>query len=346
MTTSPTASASSAVFSYRRYFNGPPQLFPGATGIAEGRINNNDFGRNAVVDYTNTVTPTALINLRLSFARNRFSLRQSGPRFRALQPGLAHRPRHCGGPPDVPRFDVSTQTSLGGGDHRQSGFNNYGLAGSFTKLSGNHTIKAGYEGRMLRINVWEARAAGTFGFTAAMTQGPNPAVSSATAGFGFASFLLGAGTSGNFYQNWKNVAANSFYHAFYVQDDWRITRKLTLNLGLRYDFDTPRTERFNRMSWFDPSLASPLASVNGYSNLKGALRFVGADGNGRSQYSGDYNNFAPRLGLAYQINNKTAVRAGFAQLFGPSTLAAQGTVGPMASASNPPGSPASMDSHL
>lgn len=315
-------------FSYRKYFNGPPQLFPGATGIAEGRINNNDFGRNAVVDYTNTVTPTALLNLRVSFARNRFLYDNQGLDFVPSSLGLPSALDSAVDRLMFPRFDVSTQTSLGGGDHRQSGFNNYGLAGSFTKLSGNHTIKAGYEGRMLRINVWEARAAGTFGFTAAMTQGPNPAVSSSSAGFGFASFLLGAGTSGNFYQNWKNVAANSFYHAFYIQDDWRITRKLTLNLGLRYDFDTPRTERFNRMSWFDPSLASPLASVAGYSNLKGALRFVGADGNGRSQYTGDYNNFAPRLGLAYQIDNKTAVRAGFAQLFGPSTLAAQGTVGP------------------
>jgi hypothetical protein len=176
--------------------------------------------------------------------------------------------------------------------------------------------------------VWEARAAGTFNFTALMTQGPNPAVSSAAAGFGFASFLLGAGSSGNFYQNWKNVASESFYHAFYIQDDWRITRKLTLNLGVRYDFDTPRTERYNRMSWFDPSAKSPLSVVPGFANLSGALQFVGVGGNSRSQFDGDWNNIAPRLGLAYQIDNKTAIRAGFAQLFGPSTLAGQGTVGP------------------
>jgi hypothetical protein len=87
-------------------------------------------------------------------------------------------------------------------------------------------------------------------------------------------FLLGAGSSGNLFQNWKNVASQSFYQAFYIQDDFRITRKLTLNLGLRYDFDTPRTERFNRMSWFDPSLASPLATA--VPGLTGGLRFVGA----------------------------------------------------------------------
>jgi hypothetical protein len=312
--------------SYRRSFNGPPQLFPGDLGIAEGRVNNNDFGRNFIADYTNTLSPTMLLNLRASFARNRFLFDNQGLNFVPSSLGL---PRDIDAAVDrymFPRFDVAGQTSLGGNDHRQSGFNNYGLAGSLSKLTGKHSLKMGYEGRMLRINVWEARAAATFGFTAGMTQGPNPNAASATAGYGFASFLLGAGSSGNLFQNWKNVASQSFYQAFYIQDDFRITRKLTLNLGLRYDFDTPRTERFNRMSWFDPSLASPLATA--VPGLKGGLRFVGVDGNNRSQYTGDWNNWAPRLGLAYQLDNKTAIRAAFAQLFGPSTLAAQGTVGP------------------
>ena len=316
-------------FSYRRYFNGPPALFPADLTIAEGRINNNDYGRNAVIDYTNTLNPNTLLNLRLSFARNRFLYDNQGLGFVPSSLGL---PKDLDAAVDrlmFPRFDISGQTSLGGGDHRQSGFNNYGLAGSLSKVVGRHSLKFGYEGRMLRINVWEARAAGTFQFNAGMTQGPNPNAASSTAGYGFASFLLGTGSGGNFYQNWKNVASQSFYHAFYIQDDWRITRKLTLNLGVRYDFDTPRTERFNRMSWFDPDLRSPLAdTVPGYSNLKGGLRFVGVDGNSRTQFNGDFNNIAPRLGLAYQVDKKTAVRAGFAQLFGPSTLAAQGTVGP------------------
>ena len=270
-------------FSYRRSYNAPPQLFPGDLGIAEGRVINNDFGRNAVVDYTNTIGPATVVNVRLSFARNRFLYDNQGLGFVPSSLGL---PKALDSAVDrymFPRFDVSTQTSLGGNDHRQSGFNNYGLSPSLSKIMGKHSLKAGYEGRMLRINVWEARAAGTFGFTAAFTQGPNPTSASATAGFGYASMLLGAGTSGNFYQNWKNVAAQSFYNAFYLQDDWRITRKLTLNLGVRYDFDTPRTERYNRLSWFDPSLRSPLAEkVAGYPNLLGGLRFVGVNGNDRT----------------------------------------------------------------
>ncbi len=316
-----------ARFSNRRYLNGPPALFPGETAIAEGRINNNDFGRNAVVDYTNTLSSNTLLNLRTSFARNRFLFDNQGLDFVPSSLGL---PRDLDLAVDrlmFPRFEMSGQTALGGGDHRQSGFNNYGLSGSLSRVTGKHSIKAGYEGRMLRINVWEARAAGQFSFNAGMTQGPNPTAASSTAGFGFASFLLGTGSGGNFYQNWKNVAAQSFYQAFYLQDDWRITRRLTFNLGVRYDFDAPRTERYDRMSWFDPAIKSPLADkVAGYSGLTGGLRFVGPDD--RTQFNGDFNNIAPRLGLAYQLNDKTAIRAGFAQLFGPSTLSAQGTVGP------------------
>lgn len=313
-------------FSYRRSFDGPPQLFPGDAGIAEGRINQNDFGRNAVVDYTNTLSPSSVLNLRVSFARNRFLYDNQGLGFVPSSLGL---PKSLDTAVDrlmFPRFGVSGEVSLGGNDHRQSGFNNYGATGSYTRIVGKHSLKAGYDGRMLRINVWEARAAGTFNFNAGFTQGPNPSAASATAGYGLASFLLGVGSDGNFYQNWKNVASQSFYHAFYVQDDWRITSKLTLNIGVRYDFDTPRTERYDRLSWFDPRLPSPLASA--VPNLTGGLRFVGVDGNGRSQFNGDWNNIAPRLGFAYQVNSKTAIRGGWAQLFAASTLAAQGTVGP------------------
>ena len=65
--------------------------------------------------------------------------------------------------------------------------------------------------------------------------------------------LLGTG-SGDVIQNFKNVATQSFYYAFYAQDDWHVSKKLTLNLGVRWDINTPRTERYNRMNYFDPSV--------------------------------------------------------------------------------------------
>jgi hypothetical protein len=87
---------------------------------------------------------------------------------------------------------------------------------------------------------------------------------------------------------------------------------------IRYDLDTPRTERYNRMNFFDPDAPSPLASrVPQFPNLNGGVRFVEVDGNARSQYNTDTNNLAPRLGLAYQFNQKTVIRAGYSHIFWP-----------------------------
>src|SRR5262249_1984993 len=175
-----------------------------------------------------------------------------------------------------------------------------------------------------------ARNAGQFNFNAGMTQGPNPNAASSSAGYGFASFLLGTGTTGNvLIQGWKNVASQSFYYAGYAQDDWRVTSKMTLNLGVRYDYDSPRTERYNRMNFFDPNATSPLASkAPQFPDLKGGVRLVGDDGNQRHQYFEDITNLAPRLGLAYQLKEKKVIRAGYADIFDPANQAPTETVGP------------------
>ena len=155
-----------------------------------------------------------------------------------------------------PAIGASNYVSLGGNDHRYNAFMSYPALVSLTKTSSRHTLKTGVDARMIRVNVWEARAAGTFNFSAGMTQGPNPNTASTTAGNAIASLLLGTGTQSNaLIQNWKNVASQNFYVGGYMQDDWRVTSRLTLNLGLRYDFETPRTERYDRMNYFDPAAA-------------------------------------------------------------------------------------------
>lgn len=160
-----------------------------------------------------------------------------------------------------------------------------------------------------------------------MTQGPNPNQSSTTAGNGFASLLLGTGSGGQLQANYKNVATQSPYYAGYFQDDWRITSKLTLSLGLRYDIDIPRTERYNRTNYFDPTVANPASAV--YPGLKGGLVFVGVNGVPREQFVADKNNFAPRFGLSWQFMPKTVLRIGYAHVYGPSQQAAAGTIGTM-----------------
>lgn len=319
-----------ARYSHRYTQDVPLQAFPDNLTIAEGRVIQENKARNFVAEYTHTLSPTTVWTSRLGFARTLFVFSNQGLGFKPSQLGL---PASIDGVVDrqmFPAIGVSGMTGLGGNDHRFNAFMSYPFVNTITRTSGNHNWKFGGEVRLIRVNVWEARNAGTFNFNAGFTQGPVATTASNSAGYGFASFLLGAGTTGNtLIQGWKNVAAQSFYYAGYAQDDWRITRKLTLNLGVRYDYDSPRTERYNRMNFFDLNAPSPLASKQtAFPNLKGGVSFVGVGDNPRHQYFKDLNNLAPRLGLAYQLNEKTVVRAGYAHIFGPSNQAAQGTVGP------------------
>src|ERR1035438_5149641 len=103
-----------------------------------------------------------------------------------------------------------------------------------------------------------------------------------------------------------------------------MTPRLTLNYGLRWDYETPRSDRYNQLSNFNYSAAPPL-NVPGL-NLHGVLEFVGVGGQSRYQGNPDYNNFAPRFGLAYHLNDKTVIRTGgglfYSNIWGTGTASA------------------------
>jgi len=302
-------------------------FFPDDLQIAEGRINQEDHVHGGVVDYSNTLSPTTILNGRLGFARTLFVYANQGLGFVPSSLGL---PTYIDNAVDFmqfPGFSVSDYRGLGGGDHRRNAFMTYTGVVGLIKTAGKHTFKTGVDMRMMRVNVFEGRNASQYSFSRGMTQGPNPSQSSSTAGNGFASLLLGTGSSGSLQANYKNVATHSIYTAGYFQDDWRVTNTLSVSLGLRYDIDFPRTERFNRTNYFDPDVATPVSEV--IPGLTGGLVFVGVDGQPRTQFTADKDNFAPRLGMSWQFMPKTVLRAGYAIVYGPSQQAAAGTIGTM-----------------
>jgi len=319
-----------ARYSHRYVRTAPLQAFPESLALAEGRVIEENRTHNFVSEYNHTLGRSTLLTARIGFARTLFVFDNQGLGFKPSSLGLPASIDNTVDRVMFPAIGASNYVSLGGNDHRYNAFMSYPALVSLTRTSSKHTFKTGVDARMIRVNVWEARAAGTFNFSAGMTQGPNPSTASSSAGNAIASLLLGTGTSNNaLIQNWKNVASQNFYYGGYVQDDWRATSRLTLNLGVRYDYETPRTERYNRMNYFDPDARSPLADrVPQFSNLRGGLVFVGVGGNGRGQFETDRNNIAPRIGGAFEINGKTVVRAGYAHLYGPSYQQANGTVGP------------------
>src|SRR5262249_53218408 len=147
-------------------------------------------------------------------------------------------------------------------------------------------------------------------------------------GDAIASLLLGNPASGRLAIA-PQPAIQSKYFALFVQDDWRVNRRLTLNLGLRWDLETGNTERFNRLSNFDPDAQFPASQITvtfpaatglGTQTIpwRGVVTPVGRGGvKTRENYDRDYNNFGPRLGLALKLNEKTVVRAGGAIFYAP-----------------------------
>ena len=187
--------------------------------------------------------------------------------------------------------------------------NSYTWRGGVTWIKGAHTLKFGGEFRVMQSYEYSGfRTHGRFDFSNAFTQGPDPNAAAVNRGNGVASMLVGLG-SGSIQQG-PPVYTSNHYAAAFVEDQWKVSRKLSLELGLRYDVETGRHERFNQASYFDFDSLSPLAAkLPGLPNLRGGLRFAGRDADG--QFDTDWNNLGPRVGLAYSITPRMAIRTGY-----------------------------------
>jgi hypothetical protein len=186
---------------------------------------------------------------------------------------------------------------------RQEGVHQF--SGSLNKTIGGHNIKTGIETRHNWLDYAQpGYPQGHFQFGQQITtQDLN--TGNSLQGSSFASFLTGWGNGGDYHLDPK-VFNRANYWGFFVQDDWKVTRKLTLNMGLRYEFDVPRYERYNRFSYWDLNAPAPL-TVPGFT-FKGVYKFV--DDKTRSPFDRDKNNFSPRLGFAYALTPRTSIRAG------------------------------------
>jgi hypothetical protein len=187
--------------------------------------------------------------------------------------------------------------------------NVYQLNDSVSWVKGKHNMKFGGEVRLLQFNVRRlTQSSGEFDFNAAETSlngvGGDPVASSL---FGLVN------TSTLNYGAFSGVRYKDF--SFYAQDTYKLRPRLTLNYGLRYDYDLPATEAFNRFSAVDPTLANP-----GAGNILGAYTYFGTGSgrNGRTRPQDIYKKaFGPRVGFAYSINDKTVFRGGYGIFYEP-----------------------------
>ncbi len=282
------------------------------------------------VNETYMISPRTTLDVRLGWAGGveRFFPWSDG--FDVTKLGFSNNYKNLLQRSVFPTVGVNGFASLSGSRFQEEPGHTYSSQSSVSHQHGRHLIKTGGEARLVRGSFFRNPSpAGSFSFGLTQTGGPRADTPVVNSGFGMASLLMGYGTGQLDFNT--AVSVQNLYYGLYVQDDFRLTRKLTLNLGVRYEYESPRTERYNRTTrGFAFGTPSPLR-VPGL-NLQGGLIYAGTGGQPRGLYQPDRNNVAPRIGFAYSVTPKTVVRGGYALSYVP----VLGTVQPTGFNSNTP----------
>jgi hypothetical protein len=314
---------------------------PSVDGIQATGQNTLLINHGGTLEDVFTLSPTTVLNLRAGFIRLRSQIVPPNVGFDPIQLGFSPAVTLLfTGPSYLPAFSISGYSQLshntGTNIYQTEASNTYTFVPTITTIKRNHTLNFGYEFRVYRENMSSpGNSSGFYQFKQDFTKATD---SSATQmGQGLASFLLGqptGGSGGSSIDRTDSRANQAVYHASFFQDDWKVWRKLTLNLGLRYELETPTTERYNRnVRGFDLTDPNPIAEAATTAFAKAypdgvlvepnqppitsnTLRVLGGpifvSKPHRGFWNPDARNFQPRLGFAYQLTERTVVRGGWA----------------------------------
>ena len=266
----------------------------------------------AAVDDVYAISATTLANVRVSFDRfNDFN----PITYAALTDDLGIRTPFQSVPPQYPYVTIDGFQDFFPGTFSRSLNNIVSVQASLSKTRGSHFIKLGGDIRTYlldRVSLGDAN--GRFDFSRGFTQ-RDPQSGDPVSGNALASFLLGYPSGGGVDIN--AVSSRRYpYYALFIQDDWKPSGRLTVNLGLRWDYQSPVTEAENLMTvGFDPTTPNPF-QVPGVA-LRGGLLFAGVNGNPNRPYNPDYENFQPRVGASYKVRERIIARANYGRSYLP-----------------------------
>jgi hypothetical protein len=313
-----------ARYSYWGNLNLP--IDPLHDGVCQDRCTEVMNTNNFVLGDTYSFSPTTIMEIRLSYQRFNYDRTPETLGYDLTQLGWPAALNSQAVFQDLPLpvingFDTqNTFGSQGAGSVIIDRNDNYRAAGTVTKIMGKHTIQAGAEWLRLTHNYTQTNTpTGFFNFNPDLTA--QNALNTAGSGLGLATFLLGY-PSGGSATSPALVAAQQLYPALFVNDSWHATGKLTINVGLRWEHSGPWTERFNRISYFNPTQANSVLSAAGINNVPGNIDLVDSSGDSyRSGIKPDWKQFAPRVGMAYQLGAKTVLHAGYGIFWLPNDVA-------------------------
>jgi len=315
---------------FRYAHNRRNQIDNGANGFTgAGRDAQDPLVRindNAVADALTIISPNILLDLRFGFSRFvQAAYRTSVDNFDDTTLGFSRNfsanQRFNFLPPRI--IDSTNAYPTFGTRNPNSNITNLiTFEPSLSIVHGRHSLRFGTDVRDFRTNVSGGSflyGAGQFTFGPGFTQ-QNPETASSNSGSAMASLILGAPSSG-ILQYVPQLAYRWGYYGFYAQDDIKITQRLTVNIGLRYDIEGSPMERYFRQNrgWAFNTLSPLAANVRNANpancpacaNLTGGLLFAGMDGQRLNAYNIRYGNLQPRIGVAYSLTPLTVIRGGF-----------------------------------
>lgn len=272
-------------YTYLRDSSAPGTPLPDGSGnITSGAIGDTQTRADSVAaDYAYTISPDAVNQVRVGFSRRGFhragvNTTQAAPIFQIA--GFQQL-----GPPESAASQFTTSVTQ--------------LIDTYTTIKGRHSLKFGTDIRLEHLDVLQPPdPAGLYSFSAVQTAGLSAAgTPTANSGNSLASFLLGQVNAFNIDIQQQVLKPRAMVAEFFAHDDWRISQRLTLSLGLRYTLNFPSTEANNRGAVFNLNTQQ--------------LDFLGKNGISRAARRLDPNNFGPRLSLAYKLTDSFAIRSGY-----------------------------------
>ncbi len=321
------------LFVHAYYGNRPDHAYDYYGTLATG-VHSNFGNRGALVDDVYTISPRMLLSVRYAFCRFLFpdQAKSEGMNLTTLGFPASLMTEIDSPNTQFPTIEIGGLSNLGSNTDSLVFTNDNQVAGELTWERGKHTIEFGVDKRWYGANFYSnLGTAPTFDFTTAYTQAAsNSTASPDSVGQGMAAFLLGIPTSGTITKTASAAQLSSDLGPF-VQDNWRVTKKLMLNLGVRYELEGAYSERFNRsVRGFDTTTVNALnaqVSANYALNpltqlpanqfsVQGGLLYEGVSGQPHTLYDTQKANFAPRVGFAYQIMKDTVIRGGYGVFYG------------------------------
>jgi hypothetical protein len=292
----------------RYYINDAGIENKGSFGIPESDPNANftDVRVQSILgSHTHIFSPALVNDLKVTFFQRRFiDKRYGAEEDLAASIGLRGVSNAA-----FPNFAIPGYVALSAPPGRtQTPIRDTQFLEALSWFRGSHSLKIGFEHRRAGNNeIRDRGSSGIFQFVPQYTSLPGRAGT----GDGFASFLLGEANTANI-QISDLIATRAYYLASYIQDDWRLNNRLTINLGLRWETELPRRSVDDSQNSFD------MARINPVSGTPGVVTFSGRNGTPRKAYRTDWNNFGPRLGFAYRLpfQRETVIRSGIGIFFG------------------------------